>query len=293
VEPWGDIAAAIGSATAACFEFARAVPLRGGDINRTFRLEGSDGSSHFVKLNAADAVGMFAAEQAGLQEMARTRTVRVPRPLVHGVSGARAFLVLEYLELRNSGNAHLLGEQLAAQHRTTAPEFGFALDNTLGSTPQPNAWNKDWIAFWRDWRLGYQLRLAAKNGYRGRLQELGARLQEALPKFFQGYTPEPSLLHGDLWGGNHAYLPDGTPVIFDPAPYYGDREADLAMTELFGGFGREFYSGYRAIYPLEAGYASRKTLYNLYHILNHANLFGGGYAHQAEGMMALLLAEAG
>ncbi len=124
------------------------------------------------------------------------------------------------------------------------------------------------------------------------LQRLGEKLMDTLPAFFAGYTPQPSLLHGDLWSGNHAFLADGTPVIFDPAAYYGDRECDLAMTELFGGYSAEFYAAYRAAYPLDAGYATRRDLYNLYHILNHANLFGGGYTRQAEQMMQRLLAVA-
>jgi len=134
------------------------------------------------------------------------------------------------------------------------------------------------------------LNLAARNGYGGSLQRLGENLMDALPAFFTGYSPLPSLLHGDLWSGNHAYLQDGTPTIFDPAIYYGDRECDLAMTELFGGYPADFYAAYRAAYPLHAGSTVRKELYNLYHILNHANLFGGGYASQAERMMQRLLA---
>ena len=133
------------------------------------------------------------------------------------------------------------------------------------------------------------MRLAAQNGYGGQLQRLGEKLMDSLPAFFADYTPQPSLLHGDLWSGNHAYLQNGTPTIFDPAIYYGDRECDIAMTELFGGYDTDFYAAYRSAYPLDAGYATRRDLYNLYHILNHANLFGGGYARQAEQMMQKLL----
>ncbi|HKB60008.1 MAG TPA: fructosamine kinase family protein [Gallionellaceae bacterium] len=287
---WTPVSDAITRATGVRFECARSSAVAGGDINSAYRLEGSDGRRYFVKLNAAGKHAMFAAERAGLAEMAGTETVRVPRPVAEGVAGPLAFLVLEYLELGGRGNGRQLGEQLAALHRTTAPQFGFAIDNTIGSTPQPNGWMTDWIAFLRQRRLGFQLQLAESSGYRGKLQERGAVLLEALPAFFSGYAPTPSLLHGDLWGGNHAYLKDGTPVIFDPAPYYGDREVDLAMTELFGGFDPDFYSGYRAGFALDPGYPVRKTLYNLYHILNHANLFGGGYARQAEGMIDRLLA---
>ena len=252
-------------------------------------MEGREGACYFVKLNDDSKLPMFAAESAGLKAIAATRTVRVPQAITHGNAGEHAFLVLEYLNLNSSGKAHLLGEQLAALHRTQAPQFGWQQDNTLGETPQPNVWASGWVTFWREQRLGFQLDLAARNGYGGELQKLGQQLMEKLPDYFGDYHPVPSLLHGDLWGGNHAYAEDGTPVLFDPAPYYGDRESDLAMTELFGGFDRAFYAAYRAAWPLDAGYARRKALYNLYHILNHANLFGGGYARQAEGMMQRLL----
>jgi len=292
MQRWGDIAAAISGATSSHFVVARATPMGGSNINHAFCVESENGARYFVKLNKVDKHEMFAAERTGLQALAATRTVRVPQAIAHGASGRHAFLVLEYLELKGGGNARLFGEQLAALHRTIAPKFGFACDNTIGLTLQPNGWKEEWIDFWRDRRLGFQLQLAARNGHGGKLQALGARLLETLPHFFEGYTLQPSLVHGDLWGGNHAYLSDGTPVIFDPAPYYGDREADLAMTELFGGFDAEFYSAYRATCPLDAGYVVRKTLYNLYHILNHANLFGGGYAQQATGLMQSLLSEA-
>jgi protein-ribulosamine 3-kinase len=287
---WNPLAAAIREATKHDFRAHHATPVGGGCINQALRLEGADGSCYFVKLNDANNLKMFEAESAGLAQIAATHTVRVPQPVVYGTVGRQAFLVLEHLDLNGSGNAHLLGEQLAALHRSTANQFGFGHNNFIGTTPQPNDWSSDWISFWREQRLGFQLDLAARNGYKGMLQESGHELMERLPEFFGGYQPQPSLLHGDLWGGNHAYTADGTPVIFDPAPYYGDREADLAMTELFGGYGPAFYAAYRAHYPLDAGYATRKNLYNLYHILNHANLFGGGYARQAEEMMRRLLA---
>ncbi len=286
---WSAIAAAIGSATQNRFELADATPISGGCINQAWRIEGRGGARYFVKLNDANKLTMFEAEHAGLNAIAATRTVRVPQPIAHGTASEHAFLVLEYLDLQSSGDARLLGEQLAALHRTQALQFGFPQDNTIGETPQRNTWASDWISFWREHRLGFQLDLAARNGHGGNLQELGHKLMERLPEFFDGGQPQPSLLHGDLWGGNHAFTPDGTPVLFDPAPYYGDREADLAMTELFGGFDQNFYAAYRAAWPLHEGYATRKILYNLYHILNHANMFGGGYARQAEGMMQRLL----
>ena len=287
------LSAAIRDATQRPFEVRDAIPVGGGSINQAYRLEGTDGSRYFVKLNDARHLPMFAAEAQGLNAIAATNTLRVPQPIVHGTANAHSFLVLEHLELGSRGDARLLGEQLAALHRCTNGEFGFARDNYIGTTPQPNGWKDNWMDFWREQRLGFQLRLAAQNGYGGKRQTLGEKLLDALPAFFDGYAPQPALLHGDLWSGNNAFLADGMPVIFDPAPYYGDRECDLAMTELFGGYPADFYAAYRAMYPLDDGYAVRKDLYNLYHILNHANLFGGGYARQAEGMMQRLLAGVG
>ncbi|ADE13093.1 fructosamine kinase family protein [Sideroxydans lithotrophicus] len=289
------LSAAVQAATQRPFAVSNATPVGGGDINAAFSLQGTDGSRYFLKLNDAQHHAMFAAEAAGLDAIAATDTIRVPRPVAHGIAGEQSFLVLEHLELRSRGNAGLLGQQLAALHRCTATRFGFAQDNFIGTTPQPNAWKDDWMVFWRERRLGFQLQIARENGYGGQLQTLGAELLDALPAFFKGYAPQPSLLHGDLWGGNHAFTADGTPTIFDPAVYYGDRECDIAMTELFGGYPADFHAAYSAAWPLDAGYARRRDLYNLYHILNHANLFGGGYARQAEQMVKrlLLLIEAG
>jgi protein-ribulosamine 3-kinase len=283
----------IGKTMHSPFLASKATPVGGGSINEAFRLEGMEGERYFLKLNDARHHPMFAAEVAGLDAIAATGTLRVPQPIVHGISDGQSYLVLEYLELGPRGDARSLGEQLAALHRCPAPQFGLAQDNFIGTTPQPNGWQDNWIEFWREQRLGFQLRLAAKNGYSGQLSSLGEKLLKVLPAFFECYTPRPSLLHGDLWSGNHAFLKNGTPTIFDPATYYGDRECDLAMTELFGGFPESFYAAYRAVWPLDAGYATRRDLYNLYHVLNHVNLFGGGYLIQAVQMMQRLLAEHG
>jgi protein-ribulosamine 3-kinase len=284
------ISTSIHDATHRSFTLRATTPVGGGSINEAFRLEGADGSRYFLKLNDAQHLPIFVAEAAGLDAIAATNTLRVPRPISHGIAGGQSYLVLEHLELSTRGDAKLLGEQLATLHRCSAKQFGFAQNNFIGTTPQPNTWKNSWIDFWREQRLGFQLRLAAHNGYGGQLQSLGEKLLDAMPAFFASYTPQPSLLHGDLWSGNYAFLSDGTPTIFDPATYYGDRECDLAMTELFGGYASDFYAAYRAAYPLDAGYATRRDLYNLYHILNHANLFGGGYVRQAEEMMLRLMA---
>ncbi len=290
------LADAIGGAISAVrgekFRLQGRRPVGGGCINGTEVFEGG-GRKYFVKLNDAARLDMFAAEAEGLREIAATNTVRVPSPVCLGTHDHQAWLVLEYLELRgDSDNAdEILGRTLAAMHRTTQERFGWRRDNTIGATPQINTEENDWIVFYRERRLRYQLDLAAANGHSGNLQKRGEQLLEALPEFFGSTRPRPSLLHGDLWGGNHAALRDGTPVIFDPAVYYGDREADIAMTELFGGFGARFHAAYREAWPLDPGYHARRELYNLYHILNHLNLFGGGYRAQAEQAIERLFRE--
>ncbi len=280
---------AISRASGAAFAANHTQAACGGDISQAFTL--GDGSrGFFVKVQPATQLDMFEAEAAGLAELAHAQAVRVPAVVCCGVAAGQAYLVLEQLSLSAHGDAAQLGHALAQQHRVSAPQFGGARDNWIGATRQPNAWRDDWVDFWRDQRLGFQLRLAADNGYDGALQRDGELLMARLNDFFADHHPVPSLLHGDLWGGNHGYLDDGSPVIFDPAVYCGDRECDLAMSELFGGFAPAFHAAYREAWPLDAGYAVRKTLYNLYHILNHANLFGGGYAAQAARMAAQLLA---
>lgn len=236
---------------------------------------------------------MFIAEADGLLELNKAKSIRVPKPVCYGEAEGKSWLVTEWITFgRERGDsAEQLGRQLAAMHSYTSGQFGWFRDNTIGSTPQQNTQADNWLEFYRDRRLRLQFELAARNGFTGALQDKGERLMVDLEMFFTAYTPEASLLHGDLWGGNCAFDATGRPVIFDPAVYYGDREADVAMTELFGGFDAGFYAAYREAWPLDAGYSVRKTLYNLYHILNHANLFGGGYATQAEHMIDRLLAE--
>jgi protein-ribulosamine 3-kinase len=291
--PWKDVERSIREASGAPFVIEARAGAGGGCINECHVIRGH-GRAYFVKLNTPERAEMFSAEAAGLSEIERTKTVRVPEPVCHGVSPAACWLVLEHLELQpgTDGSMRELGRRLASMHRVTAQQHGWKRDNTIGATPQVNTPSGDWLGFWREQRLGFQLRLAASKGLGGRLVADGNRLLEKLPAFFPGYEPVPSLLHGDLWSGNAAASAGGEPVIFDPAIYYGDREADLAMTELFGGFPPAFYEAYRSEYPLDAGYATRKQLYNLYHVLNHLNLFGGGYRAQAERMIQQLLAHA-
>ena len=288
---WQGIIQHITDSTAGVFSPGEPRHVGGGCINTSVRL--SDGErDFFVKLNDAELLEMFAAEAEGLEQLAATDSIRVPKPICFGSVGNQSYLVLEYIELGGNGNSEIAGRQLANMHKAGWDKFGWHRDNTIGSTPQPNAPCADWAMFWRDQRLGFQLRLAAQNGHLGRLQRQGERLLQAFSALID-HQPRPSLIHGDLWGGNIAYLRDGQPVIYDPAVYYADRETELAMTELFGGFGSRFYDAYNETWPLDPGYRTRKTLYNLYHILNHLNLFGGGYAGQALGMIDRLLAEIG
>jgi fructosamine-3-kinase len=289
---WVGVAAAITEATGSSFLVRRCTGVGGGCINNAVLLEDGD-RRYFVKLNSAARAEMFAAEAEGLSELSRARAVRVPQPVCHGIAGDQAFLALEYLDLQAADETaqERLGRELAALHRTTRPRFGWGRDNTIGSTLQSNRPADDWLEFWRAQRLGFQIDLAGRNGYGRGLAAKGERLAERLGDLFGVYRPVASLLHGDLWAGNVAATSKRAPVLFDPAVYFGDRETDLAMTELFGGFSRRFYDAYREAWPLDPGYEVRRVLYNLYHVLNHLNLFGGAYLAQADRMLDRLLAE--
>ncbi len=279
---WDEIAIAISQATGAKFTSDRRQAQSGGCINQTTKI--SDGKrDFFVKTNTANQLDMFVAEAIALQQMYATKTMRVPQPICWGIAGEAAYLVMENLDLGGGQDWEAMGRNLAAMHQVTSDRgFGWDRDNTIGATPQINNWTISWLDFWREYRLAFQIRLAKRKGWRCSIPE--EKIYAALPKFFPDYQPQPSMVHGDLWGGNAAFV-NGEPVIFDPALYFGDREVDLAMTELFGGFPSQFYRAYNAAYPLDAGYKERKTFYNLYHILNHFNLFGGGYGSQANRMI--------
>jgi protein-ribulosamine 3-kinase len=287
---WETISANIAATTGKQADLIPQGAVGGGCINQAMRVKyGED--AYFVKLTTARKLTMFEAEVLGLQELIGSNTLRIPEPVCWGDDGESAYLVMEYLELGGQGDSAVLGEALAAMHRVTRQQFGWVRDNTIGSTLQVNTRHHDWVAFWREHRLQFQLELAVRNGHGGHLQSQGEQLLVAFPCLFDSYSPQASLLHGDLWSGNYAFTRGGEAAIFDPAVYYGDREADLAMTELFGGFAGNFYAAYDNAWPLDSGYRTRKTLYNLYHILNHLNMFGGGYLSQAQGMIDSLLSE--
>lgn len=288
------IAAALARAIDAPVDERSKRAVSGGSISQCWRYETARGPL-FVKTGVSSSADALAGEAAGLQALARSETVRVPKVVTCGSSDEGAYLALEWITLGSPTKASeaLLGEQLAWQHRQTHARFGWERNNTIGATPQPNGWSEQWVTFLRDRRLLHQLDLAAAKGADTHIVDRGRKLCQLLDAFFSSYRPVPSLLHGDLWGGNWGTDEDGLPVIFDPAVYYGDREADIAMTRLFGGFGHAFYTTYQSTWPLDAAAGTRGTLYNLYHVLNHYNLFGGDYLTNAGTMIDRLLAELG
>ena len=266
----------------------RTFSIPGGNINQAYRLDLGQ-HQFFVKLNRAALLPMFEAEKVGLDAIRLSRTLRVPEVFMTGRDGDHAFIVMEFIEFGGPPDADHLAAGLAAMHNCFNAQFGFDMDNTIGSTAQVNTFSSKWIEFWRHHRLGFQLDLAQQNGLNARLIDAGHHLTDKLSCFFATYQPRPSLLHGDLWSGNQAADVDGNPVIYDPACYYGDHETDLAMMELFGHPGERFFACYAEHFLLDSGYDIRRELYNLYHVLNHANLFGGGYGAQALRMINRLL----
>lgn len=285
---WRDIATQISQTTGQPFQPNHRRSVGGGSINQAYAI--TDGNqSYFVKLNQASQVAMFEAEALGLKQIFQTQTIRVPEPICWGTTNGSAFIVMEWLEL-GYGDPQawaVMGRNLAALHQVTSDRgFGWEQNNTIGSTPQLNTWEPDWVTFFVKHRLGYQFQLANRRGGHFPQQE---QLLAAVPKILAGHQPQPSLVHGDLWSGNAAVTQQGEPVILDPAVYFGDREVDLAMSQLFGSFPTPFYRAYEDAFPLSPGYPQRQVLYNLYHILNHFNLFGGSYASQANQMIASLL----
>jgi fructosamine-3-kinase len=285
---WQEISDNISKQIGENFEVKNHHSVGGGCINQGYRLEGTN-KSYFVKLNQASEVEMFAAEALGLKNIYATKTIRVPLPICYGVKGNNSYLVLEWLDLSSGNNQSWqeMGCQLAKLHRVgKAAQFGWETNNTIGLTPQINTWCDSWADFFADHRIGYQLSLANRRG--GNFSQPD-KVVEVVRQILADVNPQPSLVHGDLWSGNAACTIENEPVIIDPAAYYGDREVDIAMTELFGGFPAAFYRGYNQEWQLNSGYQQRKTVYNLYHILNHFNLFGSGYASQAANMIRQIL----
>ena len=291
---WQTISTHISETLGKDFQIQQQSSIGGGSINSAWKVTGTDNQAFFVKLNSASLEFMFQVEYDSLNELLQvmetdTSIMQIPKPVCYGISNTQSYLVLEYIPMTSHGDGRLMGQALAQMHRISTEQFGWYQNNIIGSTPQSNQRHSDWLSFWREERMIPQFKMLYDKGYKNYLQPLDNKLLNKLPQLLADHKPAPSLLHGDLWSGNYAYTQDGNPIIFDPAIYYGDREADIAMTELFGGFGQDFYTAYNESWPLDKGYKQRKTLYNLYHILNHANLFGTSYLNQAVGMMERLV----
>lgn len=286
---WADLATRLSSRLGVELGLRDASPVSGGNINQAWCLQ-ANSQRFFVKTNRAELLPMFEAEQAGLDAIRMTRTIRVPEVFDTDVNAGQAYIVMEYIDLGTRADPEKLAAGLARMHACTQDQFGFAADNTIGSTPQSNSRHTNWVEFWQRERLGFLLELASQRGFESDILDAGHRLNERTGAFFDTYQPLPSLLHGDLWSGNWSGDAAGNPVLFDPACYYGDHEADLAMMELFGHPGERFFAAYHERFPIDAGYAERRDFYNLYHIFNHALLFGGSYLAQVRQMVERLLA---
>ncbi|HEY4720959.1 MAG TPA: fructosamine kinase family protein [Anaerolineae bacterium] len=266
-------------------EIRTMTPVGGGDINAAARIE-TDRAAYFVKWNLQPQPRMFEVEARGLRLLASAQALRVPQ--VIAVIDQPPALALEWIE-PGSGKAAAaeeLGHRLAQQHRSLGPAYGLDHDNYIGANPQSNTLTDTWLDFFRQQRLGAQTELARSRGHLtpDRSRRLD-RLMDQLDRWIDPSITAPSLLHGDLWGGNYLVDAGGQPVLIDPAVYYGDREAEIAFTELFGGFNSRFYAAYNEAWPLDHGYAGRRDLYNLYHLLNHLNLFGEGYGGSIDAIL--------
>jgi protein-ribulosamine 3-kinase len=259
----------------------------GGCINNGVRLQTSSGKTFFLKTNLHAPADMFEREMEGLSALRSVdgsgdQAPRVPAPYLNG----KIFLLLEDLDptRRKVDYWDVFGRQLACLHQHTSPEFGFDHDNYIGSTPQSNPWVENGYTFFAEQRLGFQARLAKRQGLLSptdlqRVDRLAKRLPDLIP------AQPASLIHGDLWGGNAITDQNGAPAIIDPATHYGWAEAELAMTTLFGSFPDAFYQAYQEVMSLESGYWERFPIYNLYHLLNHLNLFGTGYLGQVQAIL--------
>jgi len=256
----------------------RSRSVSGGSINQAFRLETKRGA-FFLKLNhGGTAKRMLATEARGLQALRSAQAIRIPEVLAQGEAAGYAYLLLEMVEPgpRDRAFWQRFGEELAALHRCSDEQFGWPEDNFIGSLPQPNGRHDSWASFYQSQRLQPQLDMALEANALwpaapAQFEQLFQRLPELCPE------EPPALAHGDLWGGNFLSAANGDPVLIDPAVSYAHREMDLGMSKLFGGFAPAFYEAYQANYPSESGWESRLDLYQLYYLLVHVNLFGGGY----------------
>lgn len=257
--------------------------VHGGCINETYSFAAKPNQKkYFLKLNDPDLAWMFEAEFDALlqihESIGNNAIIKCPKPILSGESGGHSFLLLEHIDFSKgpgrSNDYFALGKGLAELHAIDRGHFGWHRDNTIGSTPQPNPKSMDWIQFWSTHRLEHQARLAYNSGFRiDNLDWIIPRTDE----LFQDYLPVPSLIHGDLWSGNAGFDKNGKPVIFDPASYFADREAEFGIIHMFGGFPDPFFHGYDSVLKRRDDFSRRKALYQIYHELNHLNLFGSSY----------------
>lgn len=258
-----------------------ATAVSGGDIHQSYQVESTDGHQYFAKVNFQRNAAVLAGEYFSLKQLQQLGITGFPTPICFDEFEDGVVLIMSFHELTtlNTDSAQKLARSLERLHRQSYRAFGWHQDNHIGLTPQQNGWNDSWLTFYRERRLAPQLRLAVDRGLNSELVNRIEWLIGHLSEFIDDKSVIPALLHGDLWGGNVALdQSNKQPLLFDPAPYYGDREADLAMTRLFGGFPNEFYQTYQRLWPLEDGHQARVPIYNLYHALNHFNLFGATYS---------------
>lgn len=260
-----------------------ATPVSGGDINEAFRLETAEGP-YFLLVQPGQPASFYAHEVAGLKALGQA--VNVPEVIATGEIDHDAYLVLEFLEI-GDGSQYELGQAVARVHRVTAPKFGFEQSNLVARLPKDNTWQTDWTTFYLNQRLDPLVARATAHGlWNASRQTAYQRVRQAIVDENRERTIQPSLLHGDLWAGNYLFTADGVPTLIDPDVLYGDREFDLAMTTIFGGFTAEFYRGYQDAYPLTAGYTERLPHYQLYYLLAHLNLFGETYGEAVDQTLA-------
>jgi fructosamine-3-kinase len=272
--------------TAKEISILKASSLSGGSINMAFRLETNAGN-FFMKYNRAETYpGMFQQEARGLELLFKAGNIPVPEVIACGEAGKDTFIILEYID--SSGQAHNFwtdfGRNLAALHRHSAEQFGLDHDNYIGSLKQYNDQYDSWVDFYREQRLLVQIEMASQSG---QLPSATRKSFDQLFKRLDNIFPEeaPSLIHGDLWSGNYMLNDRGQAAIIDPAVYYGFREMDIGMSQLFGGFDPEFYRAYHESWPMEPGWRERVDICNLYPLMVHVNLFGGGYLNSVESIL--------
>ena len=262
--------------------------IGGGDSHPAAHLESGD-RQWFIKWNTADRLDQFEAELDALRRLSVDGGPTLPVGIAAGSNGTQAWLITEWLDFQPRGDAPALGRRLARLHRESQEQFGWPAGNHLGATRQDNRPHGSWPEFWWSRRLAPQVDLARGSGLTLGVDDETLRAASAQ---LLRHNPCPALVHGDLWGGNHAYLTDGSPAIFDPAPYFGDRETDLAMMRLFGGFDPLVFEAYESAWPLPPGASERLSLYQLYHLLNHYNLFGSGWADRVVQALSTVLRNA-